>query len=50
VLGRAHPRRAHSGRILSEAGGVDLVAITAEFRRCSSAPDVVRLTELALRG
>ena len=38
-----------AGRILSEAGGVDLVATTAEFRRWSSGPDVARLTELAAR-
>jgi TonB family protein len=41
------PREA--GRILSEAGGVDLVSTTAEFRRWSSGPDVARLTELAAR-
>jgi TonB family protein len=41
------PREA--GRILSEAGGVDLVATTAEFRRWSSGPDVARLNELAAR-
>jgi hypothetical protein len=38
-----------AGRILSEAGGVDLVATTAEFRRWSSGPDVTRLTALAAR-
>jgi hypothetical protein len=38
-----------AGRILSEAGGVDGVAVTAEFRRWSSGPDVARLTELAAR-
>jgi TonB family protein len=41
------PREA--GRILSEAGGVDLVATTAEFHRWSSGPDVARLNELAAR-
>jgi hypothetical protein len=38
-----------AGRILSEAGGVDGVAVIAEFRRWSSGPDVARLTELAAR-
>jgi len=38
-----------AGRILSEAGGVDGVAVAAEFRRWSSGPDVARLTELATR-
>ena len=32
-----------AGRILSEAGGVDLVVTTAEFRRWSSGPDIARL-------
>jgi hypothetical protein len=38
-----------AGRILSEAGGVDLVVTTAEFRRWSSGPDVARLGELTAR-
>ena len=38
-----------AGRILSEAGGGDLVATTAEFRHWSSGPDVARLTALATR-
>ena len=46
---RAANQPHEAGRILSEAGGVDLVAITAEFRRWSSGPDVARLTELAAR-
>jgi hypothetical protein len=41
------PREA--SRVLSEAGGVDLAATTAEFHRWSSGPDVARLTELAAR-
>jgi hypothetical protein len=38
-----------AGRILSEAGGLDLVTVTIEFRRWSSGSNVARLGKLAVR-